>query len=281
MYKLVAMPVTEDTLLLYISFLFEEGLVGASICVYLSAVRSLHIFSGERYPIELHRVKLALKGAVRSTAAPIRKLPITFQVLKKILPKVCPRFDGAVLQAVMTLAFFGCLRMGEICVPDSMPFSPVLHVNWGDITLDTADKSLSIFLRRSKTDTNNVGVNVHVGCSGDHLCCAYCSMLKYMHVVESYDFPVDDTSPLFMLPGGRALYKSYITSATKLSLSLAGFPAQNYSGHSFRAGAATTAGDNNFQDWEIKLLGRWVSPAYNLYMRNPKVASTFACRLVS
>ena len=117
-YNQVAMPVSEDTIVLYVIYLFEEGLVGASIRVYLSAVRSLHIFSGHPYPIEMHRVKLALKGAVRQSAAPIRKMPITFEVLQKILPKVLSRFDGAVLSAAMALAFFGCMRLGEVCVPD-------------------------------------------------------------------------------------------------------------------------------------------------------------------
>jgi hypothetical protein len=40
-YNQVVMPVSEDTLLLYVGFLFEEGLAGSSIRVYLSAVRSL------------------------------------------------------------------------------------------------------------------------------------------------------------------------------------------------------------------------------------------------
>ena len=61
MYKQVVMPVTEDTLLLYVSYLFEEGLVGSSIRVYLSAVRSLHVFAGKPYPTDINRLKLALK----------------------------------------------------------------------------------------------------------------------------------------------------------------------------------------------------------------------------
>jgi hypothetical protein len=46
-------------------------------------------------------------------------------------------------------------------------------------------------------------------------------------------------------------------------------------------GAATTAGDSHFRDWEVKMLGRWSSTAYNVYLRNPKVTATFASRLVS
>jgi site-specific recombinase XerD len=59
-YNLVVMPVSENTLLLYIAFLFDEGLKGSSIKVYISAVRSLHIYSGFIYPSDMLRVRLAL-----------------------------------------------------------------------------------------------------------------------------------------------------------------------------------------------------------------------------
>ena len=93
LYNQQIMPASEDTLLMYISYLFEQGLSGSSIRVYLSAVRSLHIFSGKQYPTELHRVQLAIKGAVRQTPKPIRKLPITFNILKLMLPFLTQRFD--------------------------------------------------------------------------------------------------------------------------------------------------------------------------------------------
>ena len=43
-----------------------------------------------------------------------------------------------------------------------------------------------------------------------------------------------------------------------------------YSGHSFRAGAATTAAAMQVEDSVIKTLGRWESAAYLLYIRMPK-----------
>jgi hypothetical protein len=275
------MPVTEETLLLYIGFLFEEGLSGSSIRVYLSAVRSLHVFSGISYPTELLRVKLALKGAVRNTPLPTRKLPITVAVLRKLIVNSQYCFDKTVLNAAMTLAFFGCLRLGEVCVPDAMPFSCEKHLCLGDVELNVREKTMNIFLRRSKTDVYNRGVSVFIGCSSDNTCCSYCSMSDYLKFRSTLPGGGDDDAPLFLVPGGKILRKSYMVSATRLLLSLSGFNPSLYSGHSFRAGAATTAGDRNFRDWELKMLGRWKSSAYTLYLRDPKVTASFASRLVA
>jgi hypothetical protein len=280
-FKLISMPVTEDTLLLYVSFLFEQGLSGSTIRVYLSAVRSLHVLAGRQYPVELLRVKLALKGAVRETPKPIRKMPITIAILKAMLHHVTYRFDNKLITAVMTLAFFGCFRMGELCAPTGAPFQPVSHLCVGDITIDNSTQTLTVFLKQSKTDLANAGVSVYVGCSGDKHCCAFCAMVVYMHFRLSLNVANVDDSPLFVVPGGKPLTKAYMVSVTRLLLSLTGNDPALYSGHSFRAGAATTAGDKQFKEWELKLLGRWSSTAYSLYLRNPRLTSTFASRLVS
>jgi hypothetical protein len=278
-YSLSPMPVSEDVLLLYISFLFEQGLTASTIRVYLAAIRSLHIFSNEVYPTHLFRVKLALKGASRNTPAPNRKLPITYQILKQLLVHSAVRSDRTLLESVMTLAFFGCLRLSECCVSDGQAFNHNIHLCLSDIQFDTTKQQLSLFLKRSKTDLLNTGVTIYIGCSGDPKCCAYCSMKKYLSIREFVIKP--HQTPLFILPQGTILFKSYLVRATRLLLCLSGHDPSKYSGHSYRAGAATTAGNNKFRDWEVQLLGRWSSQAYTCYMRNPQITSTFASRLAS
>jgi hypothetical protein len=99
----------------------------------------------------------------------------------------------------------------------SAAFSCEHHLCLGDITMDKSDKCMSVFLRRTKTDIENKGVFVHVGCSGSDSCCAFCSMSDYLMYRTASGISGDDASPLFVLPGGRPLYKSYVISATSLS----------------------------------------------------------------
>lgn len=48
-----------------------------------------------------------------------------------------------------------------------------------------------------------------------------------------------------------------------------GVDGKNYSGHSFRIGAATTAAAVGVEDSMIKMMGRWQSSAYQTYIRTP------------
>ena len=56
----------------------------------------------------------------------------------------------------------------------------------------------------------------------------------------------------------------------KAALQLLGLPAARYTGHSFWAGAATTAAVGGIEDSLIKTMGRWESSAYLLYYRIPQ-----------
>ena len=125
-YNIVVMPTTEDNLLLYVAFLFDSGLKGSSIKVYLSAVRSMHIYAGYPYPNEMLRVRLAIKGAVCQSPPPCRKFPITFPVLCEMFRALKLRFDFKLISAVMTLAFFGCMRASEFCVFKFISFCTII-----------------------------------------------------------------------------------------------------------------------------------------------------------
>ena len=74
--------------------------------------------------------------------------------------------------------------------------------------------------------------------------------------------------PFFIDTHGQPLTRSRLSSFVQSVLQGAGIPGQ-FSGHSFRIGAATTATQCSIPDHLIKTMGRWSSDAYQLYVRTP------------
>ena len=134
----------------------------------------------------------------------------------------------------------------------------------------------SIFLKSSKTDLHSSGVAVYVGCS-KRTVCAFCLMDKFLKMRSSSDL----ADPLLVDSHGNVLRRAYFVSTMKLLISLLGLSPIDFSGHSLRAGAATSGANQGLDSWEIKMLGRWRSDAYNVYLRDPKIVSSFAVRLAN
>ena len=200
----IALPTNNELLLKYVAFLYQEGLKGTSIKVYLSAVRSLHVFSNLAPPVYNEKLLLALKGAVRLSRPPDRKLPITYQILKEIFPFLEFRHNALLLKAVMSMSFFGCFRSGELCLPDGICFNPMIHLTYDCITLDPVTRTVNVLLRSSKTDVLDQGVNIKVGCAKTRLS-AYTLMSAFL---EAHPCPYAD-SLLFVDANQIILRKSH------------------------------------------------------------------------
>jgi site-specific recombinase XerD len=152
LYHLEALPATEDVLLLYVAFLFDQGLKGSTIRVYLAAIRSLHVFLNFVYPQESNRLRLAVKGVVSQSAPPSRKFPITIDILTRMLSAISSRFDFKLIAAAMCCCFFGCFRCSEFCLPDGVLFNVKDHLCVGDVLVNHKERMLSVFLKKSKSD---------------------------------------------------------------------------------------------------------------------------------
>ena len=74
--------------------------------------------------------------------------------------------------------------------------------------------------------------------------------------------------PLFICANGTPLSPSIVNAWLPSILKAAGIPG-NYSSHSFRIGAATSAALSGVPDRVIKILGQWSSDCYSRYIRTP------------
>ena len=73
--------------------------------------------------------------------------------------------------------------------------------------------------------------------------------------------------PLFQWKNGSPLTRTQFVTEVRRAQSEAGLPAQNYAGHSFRIGAATTAATLGVEDSTIQTLGRRKSNAFLTYIK--------------
>ena len=119
-----------------------------------------------------------------------------------------------------------------------------------------------ILIKASKTDQFRKGFTIRLATSGSTNC-AVRAVLDYLHRRGNKPGP-----PPFIHQGGRDLTRPILSKwllASAIRARLAG----NFSGHSFRIGAATTAAHNWIPDHLIKTLGRWESNADQLYIKTP------------
>ena len=138
------------------------------------------------------------------------------------------------------------------------------HLSYGDIAVDSLlnPSSIEVNIKASKTDPFQTGVKLFIGRTGNVLC-PVAAVLAYLAARGN------KPGPLFNFADGKPLTKERFVHHTREALSQAGINASNYAGHSFRIGAATVAAAVGIQDSTIKMLGRWKSEAYQLYIRTP------------
>lgn len=270
-------PADEWTLCLFATFL-AESIQHASIKVYLSAVRSLHIEQGFADPLlNCLRLQRVVRGIKRAQGAPTAKrLPITDSIMMVIFNSLDINVpDHRMFWAACTLGYFGFLRSAEFTVPNLASFSPAIHLDVKDLAVDStsAPSSVRVRIKASKTDPFRKGCFIHIGLGSAPLC-AVQALLAYL------SFRGDSPGPLFLLQSGQPLTRSLLTSWVRRIMVAAGIPG-NYSSHSFRIGAATVAARNGVPDHVIQALGRWSSNAFQLYIRTPSEAlASFSHHLV-
>ena len=118
-------PAQESTLLLFVTHLAISGLSHTTITVYLSAIHSMHVATGQ-YTV-LHQqltpwLQQVLKGIqwTQAISKPPRvRRPITLDIMKAIfnlLLKKSASYDNVMLWTACCTAFFGFLHSSKMTV---------------------------------------------------------------------------------------------------------------------------------------------------------------------
>ena len=219
------------------------------------------------------RLEQVLKGIKSIQAKSLKKptrLPITPELLRKmrqvwIRGNRSGSWDNILLWAVSLLGFFGFLRSGEITVLTDAGFDEGVHLTFNDISVDCTKNPqvIRVRIKASKTDPFRVGADIFIGRTDNDLC-PVAAVLAFMALRGP------GPGSFFRFRDVNPLTHSRLIAKLKESIQAAGVNCAPYSGHSFRSGEATTAVRQGIGNATIKMLGRWKSSAYQLYIKMPR-----------
>ena len=127
---------------------------------------------------------------------------------------------------------------------------PCRHLSLADLNLVTSAPQwrFVVTIETSKTDQFFQGAQVVLGATGLDLC-PVAALLDYLS--SRGHAP----GPLFILPEGSPLCRSQFVAKVQQALSASGLVGLNFNSHSFRVGAATSAGAAGVPESTIKVLG--------------------------
>ena len=280
-FSIVPLPTSESTLCYFVACLGQQGLAHTTIKTYLSGIRQLQVAHGFKDPCidQMPRLRQILKGVKvecgKQGKASHSRLPITPSILKSVWMSESPSYEAIMLWSASLTTFFSFCCSGEITVENKNKYDPSTHLSFSDVAVDNAESPsvISLKIKCSKTDPGRNGFQIVLGSTRDDLCPVAALPTYLAHRGQQ-------PGALFQWRNGIPLSKFKFVEEVRQAMSAAHLPAQDYAGHSFRIGAATTAAMAGIQDSTIQTLGRWKSASYLLYIQmDPRQLASLSASL--
>lgn len=254
--SITRLPLSVIQICNFIGALFDKSYSPSTITSHVSAISYIHKILGIFDPTSAFVVKKLLKGCNNLRKSHDTRLPITKQILEKIIDGIDKCIDNnftkTLLKAVFLLAFNAFLRLGEILVRSPKEAGSVIQKQ--DVTFTYCNRrpqSLTLVIRHYKNIKNNQPVTITI--EANHNNSQLCPVTAVHSHLENHS-RVD--GPLFQNIGGTPVTHSYVTGQLTFILKFLGIDPKFYKGHSFRIGAATHATTLGFSEPYIRQLGR-------------------------
>ncbi|XP_056103256.1 uncharacterized protein LOC130082429 [Rhinichthys klamathensis goyatoka] len=254
----------------FISYLDStKNLKARSIKGYLSGIQFFHklLFGSPSADIANSQTSMLIKGIQKTQPTrPDARQPITLDILTKCISTLRRGYHSTntarTLDAMFILAFFGFLRCSELTITSN--FNPKVHPTISDLSV-LDNKTISYFIKQSKTDQMKKGHFIYIFNLQSPIQ-PYQTLFAYSQFRNSQTKSPSD--PLFTDEFNRPVTRFWFQKHLKSILLQANIPANNFSSHSFRIGAATTAAQKALSQQQIQELGRWSSEAFKSYIRS-------------
>lgn len=174
------------------------------------------------------------------------KEPINRSVIRGIAEDTT--LDPAIRVAVV-LAFYGLWRVGDFTYQYRHKVKPT-ELRRSDVTINS--NSMSIHIKRSKSDHYNAGDDHHFNATNNKHC-----PVKLMRQFLAIQPHLPQDAPLFIMLDGRNLHRRDIDAAIKKHVHIIGIDPSFVATHSIRIGGAFEMKDRGV-DWHtIVARARW------------------------
>jgi hypothetical protein len=122
-----SLPISKHLLVNFLTSLFEKGLAPSTLFSHASAISYFHKIADLPDPTNSFLVKKFLKGAKKLRQSGDGHLPITQEIMHKLLGAVThvvsSYLEHTLLLALFLVCFHCFLRVGEVCL-QANPFTP-------------------------------------------------------------------------------------------------------------------------------------------------------------
>lgn len=225
---LPSLPAEPATVALYLTARANEGRKVATLSLDLVAISQAHKAAGCPSPGGTAEVQAVLKGIRRSKGiAQAKKVPLLVPELRKMLNGLPNTTKGLRDRALLLMGFAGAFRRSELV---ALEVSDVVFTSEG----------LEVTLRRSKTDQEGAGQKVGLPFGSDPSTCPVRSLGRWLAAAGQKEGRLFRSVNRHGQVGG-SLTGHGLALIVKRAAKRAGLDADNYSGHSLRAGLATAA----------------------------------------
>jgi integrase len=204
----------------------------------LVAIGRAHAVLGYANPGKSELVRTTLRGIWRVHGRPQRHVqPALREDVLAMLPHMMGT-RGVRDRALLLIGFAGAFRRSELAA-----------LRHDDIAL--VKEGLTIMIRRSKTDQEGAGRKIAIPYARSHACPvkALCRWLDCAGIRSGPLFRVVNTGGAV---GTEALSAQSVATIVKEYARKAGLDADEYSGHSLRAGLITSAAKAGVSSWKIR-----------------------------
>ena len=220
----------------------------ATLARRVIAIRRAHVLRDFPDPTKAELVRLTLRGVRRLHGRPQRRVaPLRLEHLADIVSRLGSAPRDSRDRALLLVGFAGAFRRSELIA---------VECKW----IERREQGFVVTLPRSKTDQEGRGRDVAIPRIGGPICpvAALDSWLATSEIANGSLFrPVSRAGRVL----GKPLSASAIATVVKQRVAQIGLDPARYSGHSLRAGFATSAAAAGLPVWKIKSQTGHVSDA--------------------